>query len=119
MYFKIIFVFRFSNIDYSEWWTVLDSWMSWLCKVHTVLDLTAVTESVLGISTQSMMPVVTNGLRHYLGDSSPIKSVTSVKTLSPQMFRSSINTHFIEHHIPKYFVFCSLCVLLVLTKYAS
>lgn len=110
MYFKITSGFRFSSIDYSEWWTVLDSWMLWLYKIHTVLDLTAITESVLGISTQSMMPVVTNGLRYYLGDSSPIKLVASVKTLPPQMFRSSINTHFIEHHIPKYCIFCSLSV---------
>jgi len=96
--------FRFCNIDYSDWWTTLNSWMIWLCRVHTVLDLAAVTESMLNITTQSMMPVITNALRYYLGDSSPIKAVTSVKTLPVQIFRSSINTHFIEHHIPKYYI---------------
>lgn len=75
--------------------------MLWLSRVHTVLDLAAITESVLNISTQNMMPVITNALRHYLGDSSPIPSITSIKTLPLQIFRSSINTHFIEHHIPK------------------
>lgn len=76
--------------------------MIWLCRVHTVLDLAATTESVLNIPTQSMMPVTTNALRHYLGDLSPIQTITSVKTLPTQIFRSSINTHFIEHYIPKY-----------------
>lgn len=75
--------------------------MLWLNRVHTVLDLAAITESVLNISTQCMMPVITNALRHYLGDSSPIQSIASIKTLPLQTFRSSINTHFIEHHIPK------------------
>lgn len=96
--------FRFCNIDYSEWWTTLNSWMIWLCRIHTVLDLAAVTESMLNITTQSMMPVITNALRYYLGDASPIKAITSVKTLPLQIFRSSINTHFIEHHIPKYYI---------------
>lgn len=95
------FFFRFCNIDYSDWWTTLNSWTIWLCRVHTVLDLAAITESVLNISTQSMMPVTTKALGFYLGDESPIQSVTSVKTLPPQIFRSPINTHFIEHHIPK------------------
>lgn len=77
--------------------------MLWLCRVHTVLDLTAVTESVLNISTQSMLPVTTNALRFYLGNSSPIQVIDSLKTLPPQVFQTSINTHFIEHHIPKYY----------------
>lgn len=77
--------------------------MIWLYRVHTVLDLTAITESVLNISTQSIMPVTTKALSYYLGDESPIQSVTSVKTLPPQIFRSPINTHKIEHHIPKYY----------------
>ncbi|XP_060878579.1 uncharacterized protein LOC132950955 [Metopolophium dirhodum] len=98
---------KFCNIDYSDWWTTLNSWMIWLCRVHTVLDLAAVTESMLNITTQSMMPVITNALRYYLGDSSPIKAITSVKTLPLQIFRSSINTHFIEHHIPKAFTYDS------------
>lgn len=76
--------------------------MIWLSRVHTVLDIAAVTESVLNISTQSMMPVITNALRCYLGESSPIQSVNSVKEIPTQTFRSSIKTHFIEHHIPKY-----------------
>lgn len=94
--------FRFCIVDYSEWWTTLQSWLVWLCRIHTVLDLAAVTESVLNISTLSMMPVTTSALRYYLGDSSPIQSLSSIKTLPTQIFRSSINTHFIEHHIPKY-----------------
>lgn len=76
--------------------------MLWLCRVHTVLDLTAVTESVLNISTQSMMPITVNALRLYLGSSSPIQSIDSIKTLPTQTFQTSINTYFIEHHIPKY-----------------
>lgn len=93
--------------------------MLWLCRVHTVLDLAAITESVLNISTQSMMPVMTNALRHYLGDSSPIQTVTSIKLLSSQIFRSSINTHFIEHHIPKYYMYYLLLFytsLVIFTK---
>jgi len=85
--------------------------MIWLCRIHTVLDLAAITESVLSISTQNMMSVTTNALRHYLGDSSPIQSVTSVKTLSSQIFRTPINTHFVEHHIPKY------CILNIFMYY--
>lgn len=76
--------------------------MVWLCRIHTVLDLAAITESVLSISSQSLMPITKNALQHYLGDSSPIQSVTSVKSLSSQIFQTPINTHFIEHHIPKY-----------------
>lgn len=78
--------------------------MIWLCRVHTVLDLAAITESVLNISTQSMMPIMTNALHYYLGDLSPIQSITSIKSLPLQILRSSINTHFIEHHIPKYYI---------------
>lgn len=78
--------------------------MIWLCRIHTVLDLAAITESVLNISTQSIMPVTSNALRFYFGETSPIQSVTSVKELPLQIFRSSINTHFVEHHIPKYYI---------------
>lgn len=85
-----------------EWWTALESWMIWLCRVHTVLDLVAITESVLNISTQSIMPITSNALRFYFGEMSPIQSVMSIKDLPIQIFRSPINTHFVEHHIPKY-----------------
>lgn len=100
---------RFPEVKADDWIDHCSKWIMWLTRVHIVLQLMLITESIMK-SKVCIIPLTTLTLEHYLGRESPIDELKDPREIVSQTFTTAVNTkdvldllnRYIHNYIPSF-----------------